>query len=402
MAVNNPATGPCVYSPLMLLIFDSHPVQYKAPIYQRLQQLKPGAFQVIYATDSSVRGRHDEDFGQVVAWNTPLLEGYPHQILGNERGVPLQGFRSLTGHGIFSLLRRERPAAVLISQFLYEFDFITYACCLLLGIPVWIRHETEDEAFQRPAWKTALRALFYRIAYAGVNHAFSIGHLNREHLLRHGLSSRRISSASYCSPVQVREDASIKQQWRDTLRKRLAVQPDEIALFFSGKWIEKKNPLLLFEAFALLSPEERNRFKLIFIGSGELEKSLQVRAAAFPGRVHFSGFINQSEIAPYYLAADILILPSRRAGETWGLVVNEALQAGCAVIVTNSVGCHREFGDWERVRVIGDDNAKACAEAMRELATFPRSFDWCAERMKNYSVEAAAAAIARQIDLLET
>jgi len=29
-----------------------------------------------------------------------------------------------------------------------------------------------------------------------------------------------------------------------------------------------------------------------------------------------------------------MVLPSRRAGETWGLVVNEALQAGCAVIVS--------------------------------------------------------------------
>jgi len=386
----------------MLLIFDSHPVQYKAPIYQRLQQLKPDSFQVIYATDSSMRGHHDQDFGRVVAWNTPLLQGYPHQILHNERGVPLQGFRSLTGHGIHSLLRRERSDAVLISQFLYEFDFITYISCLQLGIPVWIRHETQDEAFRRPAWKTALRTLFYRAAYAGVSHAFSIGQLNREHLLRHGIPLNRISSAAYCSPVEIQADTPSKQQLRDTLRNRLTITPEEIVILFSGKWIEKKNPLLLLDALALLSPDERNRFKLIFLGSGELEKTLQARAASFPGRVHFAGFVNQSEIAPFYLAADILILPSRRAGETWGLVVNEALQAGCAVILTDAVGCHREFGDWERVRVINDGDAGACAQAMRELAAFPRSFDWCAQRMQNYSVEAAAVAIARQMDLSDT
>ena len=92
-----------------LLIFDSHPVQYKAPVYQQLAKLKPGALKVVYATDCSVRGHRDKDFGQVVAWDTPLLEGYDHLVLNNERGTPLQGFRSLTGRGIFRLLKMEKP-----------------------------------------------------------------------------------------------------------------------------------------------------------------------------------------------------------------------------------------------------------------------------------------------------
>ena len=110
----------------MLFIFDSHPVQYKAPVYQELQRLRPGGFKVIYATDCSVRGHQDRDFGQRVAWDTPLMEGYPHMVLHNERGDPLHGFRSLTGRGIFTLLKRERPAAALISQFLYASDLTAY------------------------------------------------------------------------------------------------------------------------------------------------------------------------------------------------------------------------------------------------------------------------------------
>ena len=108
-----------------LLVFDSHPVQYKAPVYQQLARLMPGAFKVVYATDCSVRGHRDRDFGQVVAWDTPLLDGYEYIVLNNERGVPLQGFRSLTGRGIFKRLRQLKPQAVLISQFLYEADLMT-------------------------------------------------------------------------------------------------------------------------------------------------------------------------------------------------------------------------------------------------------------------------------------
>ena len=385
----------------MILIFDSHPVQYKAPVYQRLQQLRPDRFQVIYACDASLRGHQDREFGQKIIWDTPLLEGYASRILHNENGTPFAGFRSLRGRGVFELLRTEKPAAVLISQFLYAFDLAAYLGCRRLGIPIWIRHETQDEAFARPAWKAFLRGFFYRAAYAGLTHAFAVGELNREHLLRHGVPPQRISLARYCTPFPAGTDVATQEEWRQQIRARLAVGPEERLVLFSGKLIDKKNPGLILEALRRLSPLERTRFQIIFVGSGPLEASLRAAAAEFISRVHFAGFINQSEIAHFYAAADLLILPSRQAGETWGLVVNEALQAGCGVIMTRAVGSYREFGDWERVRVIPEGDAGRCAEAMSELANYPRSFDWCADAMKTYSVEAAAEAIAGQIDKVE-
>ncbi len=241
----------------MILIFDSHPVQYKAPIYQRLQQLRPDSFRVVYASDSSMRGHRDRDFNTVIAWDTPLLEGYAHRVLNNERGTPFQGFRSLTGRGVFALLRRERPAAVLISQFLYEFDLAAYLGCLALGIPIWIRHETQDEALTRPAWKGLLRHFFYRAAYAGLSHAFYIGALNREHLLRHGVRAERMSRAPYCTPMRTDVTTTLRMQWREAVRERLGIGQDQTLLLFSGKLIEKKNPGLILEALRLLTPAER-------------------------------------------------------------------------------------------------------------------------------------------------
>jgi glycosyltransferase involved in cell wall biosynthesis len=385
----------------MLLIFDSHPVQYKAPVYRRLAQLRPGSFRVVYATDVTARGHRDREFGQVVAWDTPLLEGYDHLVLHNERGTPFTGFRSLSGRGVFGVLRQEKPRAVILSQFLYAFDLAAWLGCVALRVPIWIRQETQDEAFARPAWKSAVRALAYRAAYAPAAHAFAFGVLNREHLERHGIAPERISFARYATPEPPGLDEAQQEAWRTSVRKRFGVAAEEKLLLFSGKFIDKKNPGLLLTALGLLSAEDRRRFRVLFVGAGPLETDLRAQAAAFPGRVDFAGFVNQSEIASFYAAADILVLPSRRAGETWGLVVNEALQAGCGVVMTDAVGCHREFGEWERVRVIPDGDAPACADALRDLARFPRSFDWCAEAMRAYSVEAAAQAIAQRIDQLD-
>jgi len=386
----------------MVFFFDSHPVQYKVPVYQRLQEQSPDSFQVIYATDCSVRGHRDVEFGKDVAWDIPLLAGYRNLILHNERGVPLSGFRSLTGRGIYRLLKSARPKAVLLSQFRFEADMVTYLSCLFLGIPLWIRHETQDEAFHRSTWKKGLRNVIYRAVYYPLKHAFFIGQLNREHLIRHGVSPQRMSFAPYCtaSPAESMSDEA-RHRLRESCRSELGVSAGETLVLFSGKLIEKKNPSLILQALGHLTENERGSFKVVFVGAGELEASLVSSAEAFPGRVHFAGFVNQSRITEYYLAADILVLPSRRAGETWGLVVNEALQVGCAVVMTEAVGCHREFGSWERVRVIREGAAEECAQALRELSKFPRSFDWCEEKMKRYGIRAAAEALAREIDLIE-
>ena len=382
-----------------LLIFDSHPVQYKAPVYQQLAKLKPGVLKVIYCTDCSVRGHRDRDFGQVVAWDTPLLDGYEHLVLNNERGTPLEGFRSLTGRGIFRLLKRERPAAVLISQFLYEADIVTCLSCLLLRIPIWIRHETQDEAFQRRPWKQFLRSLAYRFIYRAVSHAFFIGQLNREHLLRHGMKESRLSFAPYCVDSPFPEmSAAAKTATRREVRAKLGIGDNETVVLFSGKLIFKKAPDLIIEAFSRLSAERRATTRILFLGSGVMLDELKKAAEQFPGRVIFAGFVNQRELPGYYLAADMLILPSRRMGETWGLVVNEALHAGCGVIVSDAVGSHREFGTWERVRVIREGDAEGCAKAIEELAGFPRSFDWCEKAMESYTVRAAATAIAAKVE----
>jgi glycosyltransferase involved in cell wall biosynthesis len=168
-------------------------------------------------------------------------------------------------------------------------------------------------------------------------------------------------------------------------------------VLFSGKLIQKKAPDLILDAFARLGAERRASTRIVFLGSGIMMDELKQRAEQFPGSAIFPGFVNQRDLPGYYLAADMLVLPSRRMGETWGLVVNEALHAGCGVIVSDAVGSHREFGGWERVRVIREGNVAECACAIEELAKFPRSFDWCAQAMRRYSVSAAAEAIASML-----
>jgi glycosyltransferase involved in cell wall biosynthesis len=56
----------------------------------------------------------------------------------------------------------------------------------------------------------------------------------------------------------------------------------------------------------------------------------------------FAGFLNQREISQAYVAADCLVLPSDY-GETWGLVVNEALASGLPCLVSEACGCAEDL-----------------------------------------------------------
>ena len=54
--------------------------------------------------------------------------------------------------------------------------------------------------------------------------------------------------------------------------------------------------------------------------------------------VKFLPFKSQDELKNLFQKAYYFVLPSRH-GETWGLVVNEAMATGLPVVVSNQVGC---------------------------------------------------------------
>src|SRR6185312_7450233 len=87
---------------------------------------------------------------------------------------------------------------------------------------------------------------------------------------------------------------------------------------------------------------------LLFAGDGELKPELERRIAAERlDRVKLLGFQSQAQLAALYELADLFVLPSER--ESWGLVVNEAMNAGRAIIVNDRIGAGADL-------VIGGEN----------------------------------------------
>ena len=184
-------------------------------------------------------------------------------------------------------------------------------------------------------------------------------------------------------------------------RKSAGIESDRFVVGFSGKFIAKKNPWMLYKMLKHLPSDLLKNLTLYFIGSGELENELKElgRDASKKFGIHsfFAGFINQTKLPEHYLAMDILILPSQKMGETWGLVANEALQAGCGVIVSNAVGCSADFKNLDRFAVFEENNEKELAQCVLKLSQFERDFDWATETLQKYSIKNVATAFANEL-----
>lgn len=102
---------------------------------------------------------------------------------------------------------------------------------------------------------------------------------------------------------------------------------------FVGRLIKVKNLHYLIERF-----NQHPELCLRIIGFGELEEELKSIANE---NIEFVGAVNNADLGSYFQAADVLILPS--LSEVWGLVVEEALNNGTPVMVSNKVGCAEEI-----------------------------------------------------------
>ncbi len=380
-----------------LMILETHPIQYRVPIYQRMQELRPGSFKVCFGTDCSVRGHFDVGFGREVAWNIPLLSGFDHAVLHNQRGPLLSGRRSLSGRGLEECIKSYQPDAILLNGLYFQYDFAAYWHGRKLEIPLWLRSETQDHAFQRGAWKNFVRTIIYQKLYQKFSRFFYIGELNRQHYLTHGVTAAKLSPARYCvkNPFEHLTVAE-RQARRAALRAKLNLGNKETLFAFFGKLIPKKGPEHLLTAWRQMPEAMRRSSRLMYVGSGAMEAELRQLSADLP--VIFTGFINQRELPDYYLAADVVVLPSRQMGETWGLVINEALLAGCRTIISSACGCAGEFTSLPHVRVFNPGEINELTDAMVALTEQTRDFQWAEPFMANYSIDAAARALLDALD----
>ena len=376
-----------------LAIVATHPVQYHAPWFRALAVRPELDVKVFFGQlpDPAAQGI---GFGRELAWDVPLLEGYPWEAVPNARARPqLGGFLDSSTPRIGERLRAYAPDAALLTGWNQLPLVQALLACERLGVPTLVRGESNALKPRGPLVRLLHRHLLRRFDVF-----LTIGVANAAFYSANGVApERQVRCPYFVDNDRFATQAEALAESRVDLRQVWGVPETAFCVAFAGKLVTKKRPVDLFEAAAAARRVVPDLHVLV-VGTGELEPALRERAAALGLPATFAGFLNQTEIARAYVACDALVLPSD-LGETWGLVVNEAMACGRPAIVSDQVGC---APDLIREGLTGYSfpcgEPQALAERIVRVASdgeHGREMGWNAQRLvfDEYSIERACDAV---------
>jgi len=382
-----------------LVIVETHPIQYHAPVYRTVQQSFDIPVTAIYGSDFSVMGYRDPEFGTAFAWDCDLLSGYTSLFLSKVRAAGARTAADVSAHGLSKLLQDVAPSAILLVGYSPRYHQAACYHSWRSGRPMIFRGETTDHDRKRTPIKAWARSRALGWLYESCTRLLYVGQRSYQHFKRFGHQEDRLVFSPYCvntSPFECTEQG--RARLRAVTRRDLEISEIETVLLFSGKLSRRKGPDLFVSAVKQLPAEVRANTVVLFLGSGELQPELQRMVSDEPQiQARFLGFRNQSQLSQYYHAADLLVLPSRWF-ETWGLVVNEALHHGVPCVVSEAVGC---TPDLIKPGVTGEiceaGSVESLVGAVQRASMLTGRFDIrerCRERVNGYTVEKAAEGIA--------
>ncbi len=324
---------------LRLGLVATHPVQYQVPWYRALAAVPGVDLTVFYAMLPDVH-QQGVGFGVDFRWDLPLFEGYRHEVLTNVARRPaLGGFGGCDTPAIRQVVRERGFRACIISGWGAKTYLQALWACRKNGIPTVVRGESN--ALRKRSWPLRFA---HRLLLRQYTAFLAIGKSNAEFYTGNGITPDRIFPGPYCVDNEhfAREAARLGPR-RAELRSRWRIPADAYTFLFCGKLVDKKRPFDMLRAVACAVGEQPAiSIHLLFVGDGPLRSGCEAEATRQRLPVSFAGFLNQSEIPAAYVAADCLVLPSDY-GETWGLVVNEAMACGRPAIVSDRVGCHPDL-----------------------------------------------------------
>ncbi len=372
--------------PLRLAYMVSHPIQYQAPLLRRVAQEPDIDLTVLFGSDLSVRGYKDQGFGVEVAWDIPLLEGYRSEFLKPWRDTGSISLTSPISRGICRRLRQRDGSPAFDALWVHGYAGINSLLAILaanaLGIPVLLRAESWLADRVRSRWKLALKQAFFHLLRPGIAAVLPIGTANQAywtHYFGERVPQFRMPYA-VDNPYFARR-AQDSQTRQAELRSELGIPPGRPVILFASKLQARKHADHLLEAYRLFlgsmsSPSTHppaERPFLVIVGDGAERPRLEEMARELRLRdVYFAGFRNQSELPAFFALASVFVLPSRH--EPWGLIVNEAMAAGCPAIVSTDVGCHYDLiSDGVEGWVFPVGDVEALSAALRRCFASPQT-----------------------------
>ncbi|MFH6785814.1 MULTISPECIES: glycosyltransferase family 4 protein [Methylobacterium] len=258
-------------------------------------------------------------------WQLAAADGYGFAVLPGLRWHRDAVRNLYVNPGVVPRLARLRPAAVILNDFSPTMAIAALAA-RALGIPYGIRTdgvpETDPGARSRP------HRLLRRTIVPGAAFGLAPSEGSRTLLSAYGLAPDRIFRAP------------LFPAW--TPRGALPAPQDRpYDALFCGILNEEVKGARFFTDVMRACAAAGRSLRVRVAGDGPLRPEMTARLADAGIPARFDGYLSQEALAEAHASARMLLFPSR--GDVWGIVVNEALQSGTAVLASPHSGAAREL-----------------------------------------------------------
>ncbi|MEX0836061.1 MAG: glycosyltransferase family 4 protein [Nitriliruptor sp.] len=148
------------------------------------------------------------------------------------------------------------------------------------------------------------------------------------------------------------------------------IDPERPTLLFVGRLERRKGLEPLIRAFTRLKTD-RPELRLLVVGDGpERDRCQELLPARLRSDVSFLGRVDHDELPRFYASCDLYVAPSL-GGESFGIVLLEAMAAGRAIVASNIPGYRSVATDGRQGRLVPPGDPAALATAIGTLLDNP-------------------------------
>lgn len=198
------------------------------------------------------------------------------------------------------------------------------------SVALWVESTESHEWIRRRAWKEALkRWLFQR-----VDAIYTTGPDGEAYSRRYAGRITPVVWVPHSTDVGAFAAAAADRLRVEELRS--GHRWDGVVFMYAGRLHHDKGLEYLLRAFGHVQAATTVELTLVLVGGGPAEGALRSLSLRLGLRnVHFEAFVSPAELPELVAAADVFVLPS--LGDTYALVVDEAMAASVPVIATSAV-----------------------------------------------------------------
>lgn len=159
-------------------------------------------------------------------------------------------------------------------------------------------------------------------------------------------------------------------RFRPDLPRVASMDPAHFNILFVGRLDPRKGLRYLLEAFPSIH-QRIPHARVTVVGDGMLRHWYKrMVPSALKQFVHFEGFVSAADLPRYYATADLYCSPATR-GESFGIVLLEAMACGRPIVASSIRGYRTVLEDGKEAVLVPKRNATALADAVVRLATDP-------------------------------